>query len=148
LAWPKDLVPKSSFSATQRVRCFLRGWLSPTPVKVAGLILFSPAFGVHSFAQAGAWTGYLTRSLTADGKVSTGHSGLGLESAGQPERSCLAKSELKRWRSYTYASKRLKDVPVWMASTTADIVIQKQEARGFMAALKGKSSSAVSRKEL
>jgi hypothetical protein len=35
-----------------------------------------------------------------------------------------------------------------MANTAADIVIQKQEARAFMGALKGKSSSAVSGKEL
>ena len=31
-------------------------WLAiRNPVKVAGLILFSPAFCVHSFAQTGAW---------------------------------------------------------------------------------------------
>jgi hypothetical protein len=35
-----------------------------------------------------------------------------------------------------------------MANTAADIVIQKQEARAFMRALKGKSSSASSREEL
>lgn len=35
-----------------------------------------------------------------------------------------------------------------MVNIAADIVIQKQEARAFMRALKEKSSSAVSRKEL
>ena len=125
-------------------------WLAiRNPVKIAGLILFSPAFGVHSFAQAGAWASYLTRIdlVTAGGKVSTGHSGLEVDRAARAFRAWLSANS-RDGRPYTYASERLKDVPVWMANTAADIVIQKREARAFMEALKGNSSSAVSRKEL
>jgi pimeloyl-ACP methyl ester carboxylesterase len=71
-------------------------WLAiRNPDKVAGLILFSPAFGVHAFAQAGAWASYLTRIdlVTADGKVSTGHSGLEVH---RPGVSSLAESQLTR----------------------------------------------------
>jgi pimeloyl-ACP methyl ester carboxylesterase len=124
-------------------------WLAiRNPVKVAGLILFSPAFGVHSFAQAGAWASYLTRIdlVTAGGKVSTGHSGLEVDRAARAFRAWL-RANSGDGGLYTYASERLKAVPVWMANTAADIVVQKQEARDFMEALKGKSSSAV-RKEL
>ena len=40
-------------------------WLAiRNPVKVAGLILFSPAFGVNSFARAGAWASYVTESIS------------------------------------------------------------------------------------
>jgi pimeloyl-ACP methyl ester carboxylesterase len=125
-------------------------WLAiRNPVKVAGLILFSPAFGVHSFARAGAWASYLTRIdlVTAGGKVSTGHSGLEVDRAAQTFRAWLSANS-RDGRPYTFASERLKDVPVWMANTAADIVIQKQEARAFMGALKENSSSTVSRKEL
>jgi pimeloyl-ACP methyl ester carboxylesterase len=119
------------------------------PVKVAGLILFSPAFGVHSFALTGAWASYLTRIdlVTAGGKVSTGHSGLEVDRAARAFRTWLSANS-PDGRPYTYASEQLKDVPVWMANTAADIVIQKQEARAFMRALKGNSSSAASRREL
>jgi pimeloyl-ACP methyl ester carboxylesterase len=125
-------------------------WLAiRNPVKVAGLILFSPAFGVHSFAQAGAWASYLTRIdlVTAGGKVSTGHSGLEVGRAAGAFRAWLSANS-RDGRPYTYASERLKDVPVWMANTSADIVIQKQEARAFMGALTRNSSSAASRTEL
>jgi pimeloyl-ACP methyl ester carboxylesterase len=125
-------------------------WLAiRNPVKIAGLILFSPAFGVHSFAQAGAWASYLTRIdlVTAGGKVSTGHSGLEVGRAARAFRAWLSANS-RDGRPYTYASERLKDVPVWMANTAADIVIQKREARAFIGALKGNSSSAVSRKDL
>jgi pimeloyl-ACP methyl ester carboxylesterase len=124
-------------------------WLAiRNPDKVAALILFSPAFGVHSFAQAAAWASYLTTIdlVTADGKISTGHSGLEVERAARAFRAWL-RANSRDGRPYTYASEQLKDVPVWMANTAADIVIQKQEARAFMGALKRKSSSAV-RKEL
>jgi pimeloyl-ACP methyl ester carboxylesterase len=125
-------------------------WLAiRNPVKVAGLILFSPAFGVHSLARTGAWTSYLTRIdlVTADGKVSTGHSGLEVGRAARAFRAWLSANS-RDCRPYAFASERLKDVPVWMANTAADIVIQKQEARAFMGALKGNNSSAVLRKEL
>jgi hypothetical protein len=119
------------------------------PRKVAGLILFSPAFGVHYFAQTGAWTSYLTgiNLATADGKIQTGHSGLEVDRAARTFRAWL-RANSRDGRLYTYASERLKDVPVRMANTAADIVIQKQEARAFIAALKRNGSSAVSRKEL
>jgi pimeloyl-ACP methyl ester carboxylesterase len=125
-------------------------WLAiRNPVKIAGLVLFSPAFGVHSFARTGAWASYLTGVdlVTAGGKVSTGHSGLEVDRAARAFRAWLSANS-RDGRPYTYASERLKDVPVWMANTAADIVIQKREARAFMGALKEKSSSAVSRKEL
>ena len=125
-------------------------WLAiRNPLKVAGLILFSPAFGVHSFAKAGAWASYLTRVdlVTAGGKVSTGHSGLEVGRAAQAFRAWLSANS-RDGRPYTYASERLKDVPVWMANTAADIVIKKQEARAFMGALKEDSSFTVSREEL
>jgi pimeloyl-ACP methyl ester carboxylesterase len=125
-------------------------WLAiRNPVKVAGLILFSPAFGVHFFARTGAWTSYLTRIdlVTAGGKVSTGHSGLEVGRAARAFRAWLSANS-RDGRPYTYASERLKDVPVWMANTAADIVIQKQEARAFIGSLKGNCSSTVSRKEL
>jgi len=67
-------------------------WLAiRSPIKVAGLILFSPAFGVHSFAQTGAWASYLTRIdlVTASGKVSTGHSGLEVDRAARSFRAWL-----------------------------------------------------------
>jgi hypothetical protein len=51
-------------------------------------------------------------------------------------------------RLYTHASKQLKDIPVWMANTAADFVIQKQQARAFMAALKETHSPAALRQEL
>ena len=119
-------------------------WLAiRNPVKIAGLILFSPAFGVHSFAQAGAWASYLTRIdlVTAGGKVSTGHSGLEVDRAARAFRAWLIANS-RDGGPYTYASEQLKEVPVWMANTEADIVIQKQEARAFMGALKRNSSSA------
>jgi len=125
-------------------------WLAiRNPVKVAGLILFSPAFGIHSFAQAGAWVSYLTRIdlITAGGKVSAGHSGLEVGRAARAFRAWL-RANSRDGRPYTYASERLQDVPVWVANTAADIVIQKQEARAFMGALKENGSSAISRKEL
>jgi pimeloyl-ACP methyl ester carboxylesterase len=125
-------------------------WLAiRNPGKVAGLILFSPAFGVHAFARAGAWASYLTRIdlVTAGGKVSTGHSGLEVDRAARAFQAWLRASS-GDGGLYTYASERLKDVPVWMANTEADIVIQKGEARAFMEALKGNSSSAASRMEL
>jgi pimeloyl-ACP methyl ester carboxylesterase len=125
-------------------------WLAiRNPVKVAGLILFSPAFGVHSFAQAGAWASYLTRIdlVPAAGKVSTGHSGLEVGRAAQAFRTWLG-ARSRDGRRYTYASERLKDVPVWMANTAADIVIQKRDARAFIGALKENGSSAISRKGL
>ena len=107
------------------------------------------AFGVHSFAQAGAWASHLTRIdlVTAGGKVSTGHSGLEVDRAARAFRAWLiAKS--RDSRPYTYASERLKDVPVWMANTAVDIVIQKRKARAFIGALKRNNSSAVLREEL
>jgi pimeloyl-ACP methyl ester carboxylesterase len=125
-------------------------WLAiRAPVKVAGLMLFSPAFRVHSFAQAGAWASYMTRIdlVTSDGKVSTGHSGLEVGRAARAFRAWL-RANSPDGHPYTYAAERLKDVPVWMANTAADIVIQKREARAFIGALKGESSSAVPRKEL
>ena len=125
-------------------------WLAiRNPVKVAGLILFSPAFGVHSFAQVGAWASYLTRIdlVTAGGKVSTGHSGLEVDRATRAFRAWL-RANSRDGRPYTYASDQLNDVPVWMANTAADVVIQKQEARAFIGALKGNNSSAASRMEL
>jgi pimeloyl-ACP methyl ester carboxylesterase len=125
-------------------------WLAiRNPVNVARLILFSPAFGVHSFAQAGAWTSYFKRIdlVTADGKVSTGHSGLEVDRAARAFRTWL-RANSRDGRPYTYASERLRDVPVWMANTEADIVIQKREARAFMEALKGNSSSAAARNDL
>jgi pimeloyl-ACP methyl ester carboxylesterase len=125
-------------------------WLAiRNPNKVAGLILFSPAFGVHSLAQAGAWASYLTRIdlVTTDGKVSTGHSGLEVARAARAFRAWL-RANSRDGRPYTYASEALKDVPVWMANTAADIVIQKREARAFMEALKGNSSSAAARNDL
>ena len=79
--------------------------------------------------------------------MSTGHSGLEVHRAARAFRAWLSANS-RDGRPYTYASERLKDVPVWMANTAADIVIQKREARAFMGALKRKSSSAVSRKEL
>jgi hypothetical protein len=76
------------------------------------------------------------------------HGPLGFGSRpGSPGISSLATSQLTRRPSHTYASERLIDVPVWMANTAVDIVIQKREARAFMGALKGNSSSAV-REEL
>jgi pimeloyl-ACP methyl ester carboxylesterase len=125
-------------------------WLAVrNPVKVAGLILFSPAFGVNSFAQAGAWASYLTGVdlVIAGGKVSTGHSGLEVHRAARAFRAWLSANS-RDGRPYTYASERLKGVPVWMVSTEVDIVIQKQEARAFMGAPKENNSSTVSRKEL
>jgi pimeloyl-ACP methyl ester carboxylesterase len=125
-------------------------WLAiRDPEKVAGLILFSPAFGVHSFAQTGAWASYLTEiNLTnANGKLQTGHSGLEVDQAGRAFRAWL-RANSRDGRPYTYAAERLKNIPVWMANTAADIVIQKQEARAFIAALKGHGASAVSREEL
>jgi pimeloyl-ACP methyl ester carboxylesterase len=125
-------------------------WLAiRNPEKIAGLILFSPAFDVHSFAQAGAWASYLTGIdlVTAGGKVSTGHSGLEVGRAARAFRAWL-RANSRDGHPYTYASERLRDVPVWMANTAADIVIQKQDARAFMGALKGNSSSAASRMEL
>jgi carboxylesterase len=67
-------------------------WLAVrNPVKVAGLILFSPAFGVNSFAQAGAWASYLTKIdlVTAEGKVSLGRSGLEVDRAARAFRAWL-----------------------------------------------------------
>jgi pimeloyl-ACP methyl ester carboxylesterase len=125
-------------------------WLAiRDPVNVAGLILLSPAFGVHSFAQAGAWASHLTRIdlVTAGGKVSTGHSGLEVDRAARAFRAWLIANS-RDSRPYTYASERLKDVPVWMANTAVDIVIQKKEARAFIGALKRNNSSAVLREEL
>jgi pimeloyl-ACP methyl ester carboxylesterase len=125
-------------------------WLAiRNPVKIAGLILFSPAFGVHSFAQAGAWASYLTRIdfVAAGGKVSTGHSGLEVGRAARAFRAWL-RANSRDGRPYTYASEQLKDIPVWMANTAADIVIQKREAQAFMRALKENDSSAISRKEM
>jgi pimeloyl-ACP methyl ester carboxylesterase len=125
-------------------------WLAiRNPVKVAGLILFSPAFGVNAFAQVGAWASYVTGVdlVTAGGKVSTGHSGLEVHRAARVFRAWLSANS-RDGHPYTYASERLRDVPVWMANTAADIVIQKQDARAFMGALKGNSSSAASRMEL
>jgi pimeloyl-ACP methyl ester carboxylesterase len=89
-------------------------WLaSRNPVKVADLILFSPAFGVHSFAQTGAWASYLTRIdlVTAERKVSTSHSGLEVDRAARAFRAWL-RANSRDGRPYTYASERLKDVPV------------------------------------
>jgi pimeloyl-ACP methyl ester carboxylesterase len=73
-------------------------WLAiRNPVKIAGLILFSPAFGVHSFAQAGALASYLTGIdlVTVGGMVSTGHSVL-RSRPGSPSVSSLAKRQLTR----------------------------------------------------
>jgi hypothetical protein len=84
--------------------------------------------------------------VTAGGKVSTGHSALEVDRAARAFRAWL-RANSRDGRPYTYASERLTDVPVWMANTAADIVIQKQEARAFIRALKGTSSSAA-RKEL
>jgi hypothetical protein len=85
--------------------------------------------------------------VTADGKVRTGHSGLEVDRAARAFQAWL-RANSRDGRPYTYASERLRDVPVWMANTAADIVIQKREAQAFMGALKGNSSSAVSRKDL
>ena len=121
----------------------------PTRKKKRGERSLKFAFGVHSFAQAGAWASHLTRIdlVTAGGKVSTGHSGLEVDRVARAFRAWL-RANSRDGRPYTYASERLKDVPVWMANTAADIVIQKQEARAFMGALKGNSSSSASRMEL
>jgi alpha-beta hydrolase superfamily lysophospholipase len=125
-------------------------WLAiRNPVNVAGLILFSPAFGVRSFAKAGAWASYLTRVdlVTAGGKISPGHSGLEVHRAARAFRAWLSENS-RDGRPYTYASERLKDVPVWMANTAADIVIEKREARAFMGDLMGNSTSAAARNDL
>src|ERR1700722_20023581 len=52
------------------------------------------AFGVHSFAQAGAWASHLTRIdlVTAGGKVSTGHSGLEVDRVARAFRAWLMPS--------------------------------------------------------
>ena len=124
-------------------------WLAiRNPVKVAGLIFFLQLSALIPLLD-GAWTSYLTRIdlVTADGKLRTGHSGLEVDRAARAFRAWL-RANSRDGRPYTYASERLKDVPVWMANTAADIVIQKREAQAFMGALKGNSSSAVSRKDL
>ena len=74
------------------------------------------------------------------------HGPLGLGSRPSSPRvsslaSLIAKS--RDSRPYTYASERLKDVPVWMANTAVDIVIQKRKARAFIGTLKRNNSSAV-----
>jgi alpha-beta hydrolase superfamily lysophospholipase len=119
------------------------------PNRVAGLVLLSPAFGVHAFARAGAWTSYLTgiNLAAADGKLQTGHSGLEVGRAVWAFRAWL-RTNSRDGRRYTYASERLRDVPVWMANTAADVMIQKHEARAFIGTLKGKGASAASRREL
>jgi esterase/lipase len=125
-------------------------WLAiRNPDKIAGLILFSPAFGVHSFAQTGAWTSYLTgiNLTSANGKFQTGHSGLEVDRAARAFRAWL-RANSQDGRSYTYAAERLKNVPVWMANTAADIVIQKQEARAFIEGLKGNGAFTTAREEL
>lgn len=100
-------------------------WLAiRNPDEVAGLILFSPAFGLHAFARTGAWTSYLTgiNLATPDGKLQTGHSGLEVDRAVRAFRAWL-RANSRDGRPYTYASERLRDVPVWMANTEADLVI-------------------------
>ena len=95
------------------------------PDKIAGLILFSPAFGVHSFAQAGAWASYLTKIVSRNRRRQSKHGPLGLGSrpgAAAAFRAWLIASS-RDGRPYTYASEQLKDVLVWMANTAADTVI-------------------------
>jgi pimeloyl-ACP methyl ester carboxylesterase len=118
-------------------------WLAiRNPESIAGLILFSPAFGVHPLALTGAWASYVTgiNLATADGKLQTGHSGLEVDRAIVAFRAWL-RANSPDGRLYSYAAKQLKNVPVLMVNTSADIVIQKQEARGFMKALNTMGSS-------
>ena len=77
------------------------------------------------------------------------HGPLGLGSRpSSPRVSSLANRQVTRQQSLHYASERLKDVPVWMANTAVDIVIQKRKARAFIGTLKRNNSSAVLREEL
>ncbi|MBV8895042.1 MAG: alpha/beta fold hydrolase [Acidobacteriaceae bacterium] len=125
-------------------------WLAiRNPHQVAGLILFSPAFGVHPLALTGAWASQLTgiNLATVDGKFRTGHSGLEVNRAIRAFGAWLRASS-EDGRLYTHASKQLKDIPVWMANSAADLVIQKREARAFRAALKETHSPAALRQEL
>jgi alpha-beta hydrolase superfamily lysophospholipase len=125
-------------------------WLAiRNPHQVAGLILFSPAFGVHPLALTGAWASQLAgiNLATVDGKLRTGHSGLEVNRAIRAFRTWL-RANSDDSRLYRYASEQLKDIPVWMANTAADLVIQKQQARAFMAALKEMHSPAALRQEL
>jgi pimeloyl-ACP methyl ester carboxylesterase len=125
-------------------------WLAiRNPHQVAGLILFSPAFGVHPLALTAAWASRLTgiNLASVDGKLRTGHSGLEVNRAIRAFGAWLRASS-EDGRLYTHASKQLKDIPVWMANTAADLVIQKQQARAFMAALKETHSPAALRQEL
>ena len=65
------------------------------------------------------------------------HGPLGLGSRpSSPRVSSLANAKSRDSSPYTYASERLKDVPVWMANTAVDIMIQKRKARAFIGALK------------
>jgi esterase/lipase len=125
-------------------------WLAVrNPESIAGLILFSPAFGVHSLALTGAWASYVTgiNLATADGKLQTGHSGLEVGRAIVAFRAWL-RANSPDGRLYSYAAAQLKNIPVLMVNTSADIVIQKQEARGFMKALNTMDSSVASRSQL
>jgi pimeloyl-ACP methyl ester carboxylesterase len=104
------------------------------PDDVAGLILFSPAFGIHPYAQLGAHFGEWTQlyPINAEGKLLSGHAALQV---------IKATKSFKEWQrklakeDSEYLAKRLSTIPIWMGNTK-NYVIKKSNASQFMKSVK------------
>lgn len=101
------------------------------PEDVAGLVLFAPAFGVHPLSQIGAWIlDVFDVSLhQKDGRMVYGHAGREVKKAAKAFSRWVDTQTKKDPR---YLADRLKSIPIWMANTRVDVVINKSRAREFM----------------
>jgi esterase/lipase len=106
-------------------------WLAvESPKDIGAMILMAPAFGVQAMTRAVATLGESLdlEMKTSNGGVVSGHAGV--------EVTRMTKA-FKEWLHFmdsqdSYAATRLADIPVWMANTSADIVISVSEAEKFI----------------
>lgn len=101
------------------------------PNDVAGLILFSPAYGVHPLAQIGAWISDLTgfTPMKKDGQILYGHAGFEVNKAAAAYRRYV---DTQTKKDKDFISETLSHIPIWMGNTHYDIVIQTWKTQKFI----------------
>lgn len=97
------------------------------PEQVGGMALFSPAFKVHPLSSMAAHaTAFWSLYTWFGGRVVSGHAGVQVE-----QMVATLHSEV----SFEEASRRLRHVPIWMANTKLDLVIDADTAERILTQL-------------
>ena len=92
-------------------------WLTlEEPEKVGGIALFSPAFAINPVSLASAWASKaFSLNYRFKDRFVAGHAGLEVDKMAQEFQNLLS--------SDPEAAERLKHIPIWMANTAVDMII-------------------------